>query len=229
MQLALLDVVDGGGPVKIGGSLESAIRRRLAGGAWVDYRPQWLMGHSFLFDQLRDGVDWRQTTQELFELTVETPRLIAGFPNDGGLLPILRTIAEALSSHYGVRFDRISGALYRDGRDSVAWHRDREHRERTEALVAIVSLGSPRPFLLRPYRSPGVRGAEDAEPSMRPSLSYRLGWGDLLVMGGTAQRVWQHAVPKVRQAEPRVSIMFRHDPELFPRFVTYAHAGLRAG
>lgn len=90
--------------------------------------------------------------------------------------------------------------LYRDGADSVAWHGDRVARELPEAVVALVSLGGVRPFRLRPKdRRDGT-----------PAVDYRPGPGDLLVLGGSCQRTWQHAVPKVQAATPRISVQFRH-------------------
>jgi alkylated DNA repair dioxygenase AlkB len=88
--------------------------------------------------------------------------------------------------------------LYRDGRDSVAWHSDRFGRHsRTDTVVAIVSLGERRNFLIRP-----VSGG--------PALRKRLGAGDLLVMGGRFQQTWEHSVPKTtRPVGPRISIQFR--------------------
>jgi alkylated DNA repair dioxygenase AlkB len=105
-------------------------------------------------------------------------------------------MAAALGRHYGTDLATVSANLYRDGRDSVAWHGDRVGRRRAEAVVAIVSLGSPRRFLLRPKG--GGR-----------SLRLTPGPGDLLVLGGTCQRTWQHSVPKCAAAGPRVSVMFR--------------------
>jgi alkylated DNA repair dioxygenase AlkB len=102
----------------------------------------------------------------------------------------------ALDRRYATAFERISLAYYRDGRDSVAWHGDYVARRMETALVATVSVGAPRRFLLRPHG--GGR-----------SIAYSIGWGDLIVMGGTCQRTWQHSVPKVARAEPRIAIMFR--------------------
>ena len=188
------------------------VRRSLGQDAWVDFAPQWVCGHERLFERLHDTAPWQQKSQEIYERTVKTPRRIASFSDSECTPAIVTEIADALSRQYGVRFDRISAAFYRDGQDSVAWHRDREYRERAVAIVAIVSLGTPRRFLLRPYRRPSA--PNDPAPSLAPraSIAYRLGWGDLLVMGGSAQRTWEHAVPKVRRADPRISIMFRHDP-----------------
>jgi alkylated DNA repair dioxygenase AlkB len=87
--------------------------------------------------------------------------------------------------------------LYRDGRDSVAWHGDHIDRAIAEPIVPLVSLGEPRKLLFRP------KGGG-------PSRAFLLGRGDLLVTGGTTQRTWEHAVPKVARAGPRISIAFRY-------------------
>ena len=107
-------------------------------------------------------------------------------------------MARELSRRYGVAFTQVGVNLYRDGTDSVAWHGDRVARELPEAVVALVSLGAVRPFRLRP-----AGGGE--------SVSLLPGPGDLLVMGGSCQRTWQHAVPKCRHVRgPRISVQFRH-------------------
>ena len=88
--------------------------------------------------------------------------------------------------------------LYRDGRDSVAWHGDTSGRQVRETIVAIISLGTPRTLLLRPRGGGG------------PALRHDVGHGDLLVMGGTCQRTWQHAILKTARATgPRISVQFR--------------------
>jgi len=132
----------------------------------------------------------------MYDREVDVPRLFAIFPDDGPGHPILDPIRQALSEHYQEELARVTAAWYRDGRDSVAWHGDTVARKMEQALVATVSVGAPRKFLLRPHG--GGR-----------SHAMTLGWGDLLVMGGTCQRTWQHSVPKVAQAEPRIAIMFR--------------------
>jgi alkylated DNA repair dioxygenase AlkB len=103
----------------------------------------------------------------------------------------------SLSERYGVRFDSVGLNLYRTGADSVAWHRDRIPPEIVDPVVALVSLGEPRTFLLRPEG--GGR-----------SRAFRLGHGDLLVTGGQTQRRFEHSVPKVKKAGPRISVAFRH-------------------
>ena len=131
----------------------------------------------------------------MYERSVQVPRLLAGAA-DVPPLPILATMQDALNARYQTTFSRLGLALYRDGRDSVAYHGDTIARLLPEALVATVSLGSPRRLLLRPTAG----GA---------SIAYSLGWGDLLVMGGTCQRTWQHGIPKVARADARIAVMFR--------------------
>jgi len=175
-------------------------RRKLGAGAFVDYAPGWLCGHAALFEQLASTTAWRTSEERMYDRIVQVPRLYAVLPDDGPGHRLLPEIARALSRHYRARFTRISLALYRDGRDSVAWHGDRVARRMQDALVATVSVGAPRRFLLRPHG--GGR-----------SRSWNLGWGDLLVMGGSCQRTFQHCVPKLARAEPRIAIMFRPEWE----------------
>jgi alkylated DNA repair dioxygenase AlkB len=168
-------------------------RRELAAGAWVEHCPGWVAAHDELFDELERTAPWRHETMRMYDKIVDVPRLVAGLGRDHALLDAMRA---ALSARYGQTFVRITGALYRDGHDSVAWHGDTVARDLPEALVATVSLGAPRRFLLRPAEG----GA---------SIAFALGGGDLLVMGGSCQRTWRHSIPKVAHAAPRMAIMFR--------------------
>lgn len=180
--------------------LTGLVRHQLDETAWVDHVPEWLRGADELLAWLLETAPWEATEQELYGAVVATPRLIARWPYRSGevaLPPVLEEIRRALSTHYGREFDSVSANLYRDGRDSVAWHGDRIARTVADPLVAIVSLGHPRRFLLRP------RGG-----STRLTLQPQ--HGDLVVMGGTSQRRWQHTVPKVASAGPRVSVTLRH-------------------
>jgi alkylated DNA repair dioxygenase AlkB len=200
LQGSLLDCSGEVGP----GSLGSSVRReRLASGAWVDVRPGWFGGADELFDRLLRAVPWHAERRWMYERVVDVPRLTK-FYDEGEELPdpALDEAQRALGAHYaaelGEPFRTAGLCLYRDGADSVAWHGDTIGRGSTEdTIVAIVSVGSPRALLLRP------RGGGAA-------LRYDLGHGDLLVMGGSCQRTWEHAVPKsARAAGPRISIQFR--------------------
>ncbi len=171
-------------------------RTELPDDAWVEHVPGWVAGHDALFDHLERGTRWRSERRQMYDQVVDVPRLIAGLPDDGDGHPLLEEMRLVLSARYQEPFARVSMALYRDGRDSVAWHGDYVARNMARALVATVSLGAPRRFLMRP--------AEGGR-----SIAWALGGGDLLVMGGTAQRTWRHSVPKAADAGPRLAVMFR--------------------
>lgn len=186
----------GGSEARIDPAFRDAVRLDLGHGAWLEHGPGWLEGHEGVFETLLGGTRWRSQRRRMYERVVDVPRLLATLPADGPGHPILPLMATALSARYGRPLVRVSLACYRDGRDSVAWHGDRLGVHRDDTIVAIVSVGSPRRFLLRPAGG----GA---------SLSFDPGWGDLIVMGGTCQRTWEHTVPKVAHAGPRISIQFR--------------------
>jgi alkylated DNA repair dioxygenase AlkB len=187
------------------------VRRGLTGGAWIEHAPGWLAGADRVMAELVDRAPWKQRQRPMYDRQVVEPRLTAWWslnpdggasrPSEGAglecLPPVLLESAGLLAGRYGVDLDSIGANLYRDGRDSVAWHGDTIRHSLAEAVVAIVSLGQPRPLLLRP--TGGGR-----------SLRFVLGGGDLFVMGGTAQRTWQHSVPKTRSAGARISVTYRH-------------------
>jgi alkylated DNA repair dioxygenase AlkB len=171
-------------------------REHIGRGAWLDHAPRAIAGHMRLFEDLAAATRWHEASQRMYDKTVQMPRLYAVLPEDGPGHPVLEQVRGMLEARYGEAFPRLSLALYRDGSDSVAWHGDRVARRMNEALVATISVGGTRRFLLRPYGG-------------GPSIARALGHGDLLVMGGTCQRTWQHSIPKVAHAEPRIAIMFR--------------------
>ncbi len=177
----------------------AGLRRVVLGrGAWVDHVPGWLAGADTLFDRLVGSVAWRAHEIEMYERVVPEPRLSAWWGERNGAPWPAHTadLARALTDHYRVPFGSLGANLYRDGRDSVAWHGDRVYREQEHALVAVVSLGSRRRFLQRPTGG-GASVRFDPAP------------GDLLVMGGTCQRTWQHCVPKAAGGGPRISVTLR--------------------
>lgn len=172
-------------------------RHRLGDGAWVDVQPGWCPDADALFARLLAETPWGpQRTVRMYERWVPEPRLTHRWPR-AQAPPELGAMAGVLSGRYGVDFTQVGVNLYRDGADSVAWHGDRVARELPTAVVALVSLGAVRPFRLRPTGG----GA---------SVEFRPAPGDLLVMGGSCQRTWQHAVPKTRAVGPRISVQFRH-------------------
>jgi alkylated DNA repair dioxygenase AlkB len=187
----------------VASQLAPIVREHLGRGAWVDVLPAWIGGADELFDHLVDHVPWRAEQRQMYERVVDVPRLLS-FYDEGERLPhpSLAVAREMLSRHYhadlGEPFRTAGLCLYRDGRDSVAWHGDTIGRGRLEdTMVAILSLGAPRSLLLRP-RGGGV------------TIKKRLGQGDLIVMGGSCQRTWEHSIPKTtRPVGPRISVQFR--------------------
>jgi alkylated DNA repair dioxygenase AlkB len=182
--------------------LEAAERHALSRGAWVDVRRDWLTGADDVLGRLVADVPWRAERRPMYDRIVDVPRLVHTYA-EGEELPhaLLTEARDALSAHYrpelGEGFVTAGCCYYRDGRDSVAWHGDTFGRGSThDTMVAIVSFGDPRRLALRP------RGGGD-------SISFEMGHGDLLVMGGSCQRTWEHAVPKVAHAGPRISVQFR--------------------
>jgi alkylated DNA repair dioxygenase AlkB len=168
--------------------------------AWVDHAPGWLRHPDALFAELLASRQWAQRTRWMHGKQVLEPRLTSAWLAESSSSDLPATVEAmriALSRRYGVEFDSVGFNLYRDGRDSVAWHGDRIRREIAEPVVALVALGAPRRFLLR------SRGGGR-------SVRFDLGGGDLLVTGGRTQRTWEHSVPKVASAGPRLSIAFRH-------------------
>jgi alkylated DNA repair dioxygenase AlkB len=187
-QASLLDGADEIGP----GPLGATVRRvELTAGAWVDLRPGWFSGADVLFDRLVAEVPWRAERRHMYDREVDVPRLLSFYDEAASLPdPALAAAKAALDRHYaaelGEAFRTAGLCYYRDGRDSVAWHGDTIGRGSThDTMVAILSLGTPRALLLRPRG--GGRGA---------TRRYDVGHGDLLVMGGSCQRTWEHAVPR---------------------------------
>jgi alkylated DNA repair dioxygenase AlkB len=194
----------GGGAPAIEPNFERLRRTQLDPHAWVEHAPSWVSGHEALMDLLVSTTEWQSLSREMYDRTVDVPRLVASVPDHGPGHPVLEQARVALSRHYKTEFSHLSLALYRDGNDSVAWHGDYVAREMNEdTLVASISLGEPRRLLLRPRQTASTPGGG------RQSVSFSLGWGDLFVMGGACQRTWEHAVPKVARAQPRMAVMFR--------------------
>ena len=188
-----------------GGSAEVTALDRLAHtdlgrGAWIEHLEGWLTDDLEVFDALRHRAPWRQGSRVMYDRTVDVPRLTAWCTDPARLPhPTLVRAFEALNDRYGPeRFTTAGLCWYRDGHDSVAWHGDTIGRSSSQdTMVAIVSLGATRVFAMRP------RGGG-------PSLRLPQGHGDLLVMGGSCQRTWEHAVPKTTAPKgPRISIQFR--------------------
>lgn len=200
-QASLLDCA---ASVEVGRLGDTVQRRLLSHGAWIDFRPRWVSGADTLFERLHNGVPWHGERRPMYDRVVDVPRLLSFFDAHDPLPdPALVDAKAKLDAHYaaelGERFATAGLCLYRDGRDSVAWHGDRIGRgNREDTMVALIVLGAPRALLLRP------RGGGGA------TIRHDLGHGDLLVMGGSCQRTWEHAVPKTaKPVGPRISVQFR--------------------
>jgi len=200
LQGSLFDTADEIGLRTLGADVRHTT---LTHGAWIDLRQGWLTGADELFSRLAREVSWHAERRQMYDREVDVPRLLRFYDEHDQLPdPILAQARSALSAHYagqlGEPFRTVGLCYYRDGRDSVAWHGDTIGRGSTEdTLVAIISVGTPRTLLLRP------RGGG-------PVLRHLLGHGDLLVMGGSCQRTWEHAIPKTaKPVGPRISIQFR--------------------
>jgi alkylated DNA repair dioxygenase AlkB len=172
------------------------VRHALDPRSWVDVCPGWLRGADALFAALLAEAAWTAREVPMYDKVLPEPRLTALFP--GRLPPVLGAICDALRDGYATPFDSVAVNLYRNGTDSVAWHGDRVGGRMRDPLVATVTLGAPRRFLLRP------RGGG-------PAHVLRPGPGDLVVMGGACQREWMHCVPKTaRPVGPRMAVTVRH-------------------
>ncbi len=175
----------------------------LSDGAWVDIARGWIGGADDVFERLVSDIPWHAERREMYDRVVDVPRLLHMY-GVGDELPheALVRARDELNLHYadelGERFVTAGCCYYRDGRDSVAWHGDRIGRSRSEdTMVAIVSFGSPRQLSLRPNGG-------------QVHSSHPLGHGDLIVMGGSCQRTWEHAILKTAKAVgPRISVQFR--------------------
>jgi alkylated DNA repair dioxygenase AlkB len=190
-------------PMTLFGALEPAVasaphfdRLVLDDTAWVDVARELLLGADSLFDDLVGVLPFTQSQRLMYDRWVDEPRLSCGIELSHAPA-IIRSLARTFTETYGVVFDSCFVNYYRDGQDSVAWHRDRIGRAILDPMVAIVSLGGPRRFGLRPKGG----GA---------SHRFTLCSGDALVMGGGCQHRFEHCVPKMANAAPRLSLSFRH-------------------
>ena len=185
------------GSPQVPAAIDELERFDLGAGAWVDTCPSWLPGAEGWFDEVRTTLTWRSARRPMYDRMVDVPRLMASVDrNDTGqTAKRIDRLATRFEQYYGEAFPTVHANWYRNGEDSVAWHADRVRRP-GHSIVAILSLGERRPFLLRP--AGGGR-----------SMRWLLGDGDLIVLGGTIQAAWHHAVPKVAAAGERISIMIR--------------------
>ncbi len=183
-------------------------RRDLGSGAWIEMRSGWVDDGTIradsLFEELAAAVPWRAERRQMYDRVLDVPRLVSFCdlavqpPPHPAIARIRRRLNDIYAGELGEPLTTAGFCLYRNGSDSVAWHGDTIGRSRTEdTMVAIISLGATRMFVMRP-RGGGA------------SLRLPQAHGDLLVMGGSCQRTWEHAVPKTgAPTGPRISVQFR--------------------
>ena len=182
-------------------------RLDLGGGAWVDVARGWMAGADELRAALLEGVDWQTSRLFRYDHYVEERRLGSSWRR-GKPLPhaALAEATRVLQHRYHVEFEGFGMIQYRDGHDGQAFHRDTDMRWLDDTVIAILTLGAQRPWLLRPRSSrhddtPGKGATHDLAPAA----------GDLMVMGGRCQADWEHSVPYLpaRPLTPRISIQWR--------------------
>jgi len=163
------------------------------------------------FNTLQSSLAWAQHRVRVFGRERPTPRLCAWYGDpqaryaySGQALeplpwtPALADIRARLEAALGIPFNSVLCNLYRDGADSMGWHSDDEPELGPAPVIASLTLGAARRFLLRRRDDP-ARKAE-----------FVLGHGDLLVMAGPTQRYYQHALPKMARVQgERINLTFR--------------------
>jgi alkylated DNA repair dioxygenase AlkB len=160
------------------------------------------------YTTLLNNTPWRESAMEIYDKTVTVPRMISWYEdrdNPGTDLtkpdwtPELLLIKERVEKETQVQFNCVLLNLYRNGKDGVAWHSDREQNFGKDAIIASVSFGETRKFCLRHKFRKEI-----------PQLEIPLHHGSLLLMAGTTQSFWQHQVPKTaKDILPRINLTFR--------------------
>ncbi len=157
-----------------------------------------------LLAAIRATTVWAQERRKMYDRFVDVPREQAWFGDDRErpFTPELDSVRRRLEALTAVRFAFVLLNRYRDGRDSVAWHSDREVDSIRQPVIASLTLGATRAFDVRP------------KSDRRKVTSVDLDHGDLVVMRGDTQRNWEHRVAKDRRiAGERINLTFRQQPE----------------
>ncbi|MGN6513679.1 MAG: alpha-ketoglutarate-dependent dioxygenase AlkB family protein [Lysobacteraceae bacterium] len=182
-------------------------------GATLAFDPRWLPAAEAdaLFAALRAQVPWEVHRIRLFGREVDSPRLSCWIGDADAVytysgtrfvphpwLPVLQAVRARLARELGVGFNSVLANLYRDGRDAMGWHGDDEPELGAQPVIASLSLGATRRFVLK-ARGPAAQ-----------RLALELPHGSLLVMAGDTQRRYRHALPRTARAVgPRINLTFR--------------------
>ncbi len=176
-------------------------RMQLDDTSWIEVARGWLRGADDVYEHLMSTLAWRQGRVWRYERWIDEPRLGAGGSIASPGHPVLADAQKAIASRYSVHFGGFGFAYYRDSRDSVAMHRDRDLRWLDDTVVAILTFGARRPFLVQRRNIRDSSTERDLSPA----------GGDLMVFGGRFQADWLHGVPKTRHAvRGRISAQWRH-------------------
>ena len=160
------DLFSGRREVTVDAEFRTGWRAALDARSWVEVFPSWLAGANELFQRLAEAVPWQAHHRWLFRQRFLEPRLTAEYRQLADAPhPALAVAGEALSAHYGVRYDNLWLNLYRSGEDSTSWHRDRFSCRRAECIVPVLTLGATRRFLSRAPAAP-------ASPSIRRPATW---------------------------------------------------------
>jgi alkylated DNA repair dioxygenase AlkB len=189
------------------------MRISLGRGAWVDHEPSWLARGEAddLLKTLLAELRWEQRAIVLFGRSVMQPRLIAwagtiGYRYSGQTLeprpftPTLDRLLTRVQERSGALFNHVLANRYRDGRDSIGLHADDEPELGDDPVVATVSVGATRRFVLKPRQK-----------ATGPGHTLEVRHGGLVIMGGSSQRHYVHGVPRQPDVrDERISLTFRH-------------------
>jgi len=190
---------------------------------WVDVVRGLVPDGDAVHDQLEAEVAWQQGRVFRYERWIDEPRL-GSWQSGAARHPVLAEVQDWLSGRYRITFDGVALAHYRNGRDSVAWHRDRELKWLEDTVIGVLSLGARRPWLMRPM---GDGRTESGDLS--DAIDLAPASGDLLVMGGRSQSAWLHTVPKTPgPSRSRISAQWRWtsrrgQPDLNPSYYAPRH------
>ena len=171
----------------------------------VTYAPAFLdkRDADALLDELRGDTLWQAESRLMYGRRVLVPREHAarGEGTPQPWTPVLERVRRRVEAHLRTTFDYVFLNRYRDGRDAVAWHGDRDGRQDARLIVGSLSLGATRLFQLRPKKQSGLR---------HHPINVEVAHGDLVVMAGDTQLYWEHRVPRdPRISEERINLTFR--------------------